>query len=250
MQTISTATKMHDEQNFDFEIWSAFILTGLARCIPRSVSSPQHERAWHLVSNWHVVCIPDSLSMLFGVKLSSSPSVSELRPSTCASNVFAFIKHRFLLQCNMVDISSGFTNGLTTRGKPKRRPVELLSERSHFSRRFAPGPIELASLWNTRWIWNRCIFAPHSPFHIPTSLCFPIAEAIWSHPGVTVAPRGAVILAKWRSGLTTYNHSHFHYRTKRSDFILIYPDVLLVVFWYRDKEPESWQSGDIFTFQR
>lgn len=49
----------------------------------------------------------------------------------------------------------------------------------------------------------------HLPLHIPTSLCFPIAEAIWSHPGVTVAPRGAVILAKWYSGLTTYNHSHF-----------------------------------------
>lgn len=71
----------------------------------------------------------------------------------------------------------------------------------------------------------RCPPSPHS--HIPTSLCFPIAEAIWSHPGVTVAPRGAAILAKWHSGLTTYNHSHFLYGTKESDFISIYLDELM-----------------------
>lgn len=119
----------------------------------------------------------------------------------------------------MVNICSGSTNGLTT-CQAKLCPVELLFERSHFNRCFAPEPIGLVSLWNTRQIWNRCTFTPtnplNTPHHIPTSLYFPIAEAIWSHPGVTVAPRGAAILAKWRSGLTTYNLSNFRYGTKTS----------------------------------
>lgn len=62
--------------------------------------------SFELILSNHVVCIPDSLSMLFRVKLSLSPSVFGLHPSNCASKVFVF-KHSFLLQCNMVNICRG-----------------------------------------------------------------------------------------------------------------------------------------------
>lgn len=191
---------------------STFIFPNLQECFVHSVSSTVLNMTELGIWFWtdivqHVVCIPDSHSMLFGVKLSSSPSVSRLHPWNCASNVFVF-KHSFLLQCNMVNICSGVTNDLTTRVRPSAIQDNSCLKDHTSTDALLPKLIGLASLWTTRWIWNRCTFAPPPP-HIPTSLCFPIAEAIWSHPGVTVAPRGAAILAKWHSAPTTYNQSYF-----------------------------------------
>lgn len=142
----------------------------------------------------HVVCIPDSLSMLFGVKLSSSPSVSVLHPWYSAWNVFIF-KHSFLPQFNMVNISSGFTNGLTTCVKPSSVQYNCCLKDHTSTDALLPNQLG-SPHYETQDEFGTDAPSLHLPLRIPTSLWVPIAEAIWSHPGVTVAPRGAVILAK------------------------------------------------------
>lgn len=124
------------------------------------------------------------------------------------------------------NICRRFSNGLTTCVKPSSVQCNCCLKDHTSTDALLPNQLG-SPHYETQDEFGTDVPFLHPPSDIPTSLCFPIAEAIWSHPGVAVASRGAAILAKWHSGLTTYNHSYFLEETKELDFIFIYQDVLM-----------------------